>query len=366
MCSYCNSYIAVSSREFMKNNFEGKHIPLDGTLELTHKCNFKCVHCYGQNERNEKDLSYDQWIGVLEKLKKAGCLNLIFTGGEALLRKDFCDLYIKSREMGFLVSVFSNASLLDDKLAKVFWEYPITYFSTTMYGFSPSTYAVVTGSERNYQMFMNGLSLLKKYSITTELKAVVLKENLHEIKKIYDYANEQGFLFRCSAGIRSCNDSGSSPFQHTVTPEEAFQLDIEAFPERLRFWQDQALNPSAQPYTTAKRKNCYKYLCHAGESSFMIDASGVLHCCGVDRINGISIIENDFLDCWENFIPKIINQKVGEDFPCLQCKDFRYCEQCSAEIELESGGKMIPNSNVCRLARLRHKWCDDYKMLCRR
>lgn len=354
-CVVCKT---LSSLDYIKSNFEGLRVPLDGTVELTHKCNFRCVHCYGAHERAEEDLSYEQWIDIFQQIKEAGCLNLIFTGGEALIRNDFKKLYLKAREMGFMVIVFSNASLLTEEIAKMFWEYPITYFSTTMYGFTPSTYAEITGKEENYFDFMKGLQLLKKYCIPVELKAIALKENFTELKSIYEYAKKEGYMFRCSSGIRARNDSQLTPIDYALSPEDALKLDVEFFPERIEFWKQQAKSPCKQPYTENRRKNKFKYLCHIGEQSFMIDASGNIHCCGIERSVNMSVLENGFEMCWRELMPNVINKKTEETFKCLSCKDFRYCEQCTARIELESSEGLVPSKEMCKLAKLRHQWCD--------
>ncbi len=350
-----------SSIDFMKNHFNGHRVPLDATIELTHKCNFKCVHCYGGHERTYKDLTFDQWLSILKEIKDAGCLNITFTGGEVLTRKDFSKIYTETRKMGFMVSVFSNASLLNENIVKLFYDYPITYFSTTMYGFTPETYGVVTGNANNYYAFMKGLDLLNKYNITVELKAIALRENFDEIAKIYKFAKERGYLFRCAVGIRNRNDTKNIPVEHSITPEEALTLDIKTFPERLDFWKQQACAPNPQPFTDNRRNKHYKFLCHAGEYSFMIDASGFLHCCSVERLSGISLLKNKFKDCWNGYIFNLINTKVSDNFKCLNCEDFRYCEQCTAKIELEGGSKLIPNYDTCKLAKLRHEWCDKYR-----
>ncbi len=356
----CSGLKSKSAQFFSKQKFYGKHIPLDGLLELTHKCNFQCVHCYGRDERAVEDLCYEQWVDIFRQLVVSGCLSVIFTGGEVLCRSDFAELYVQARKMGLMVAVFSNASLLTESMTRLFYEYPLSYFSTTMYGFSPETYKAVTGNAENYRKFMNGLSLLEKYEIPIELKAVAIRENYHDIKDIHDFAMERGYPFRCSTNIRNTNAGDSFPTGHALSAEEAFQLDL-MFPERLAFWKGVAQNPEPQPYTDMRRRNQFKYLCHIGEQSFAIDAQGMIHACAVDRVHGFSLLEYSFDECWNKWLPAVASEKAPPNFKCMTCPDFRYCEQCSASIELEAGVAMCLKDERCRLAELRHNWCDSFK-----
>jgi len=357
----CSAPKNMELQKLLEDNFANKHIPVDGIIELTHSCNFRCIHCYGQNERHEKDLSYEQWVNIFQQLKDEGCLCLALTGGEVLCRKDFPELYKKAKEMGFIVVVLSNASLLTEEIAKLFYDYPLAYFSTTMYGSSRETYKKVTGLADNYDKFMNGISLLQKYNIPIELKTVALKENYNDIKNIYEYAVKNKFPFRCTVTVRCTNDGNDETQDHSITPEQALKLDTEILTNRAEFWKDIALHPKPQPKTDERRKNKCKYLCNVGNNGFMIDADGYAHICMAERNKGFSLLEHSFKEYWNNVITKIACEKAEIDYPCLNCKDFRYCEQCSAQMELDKNNNTHNfMNNKCKLARLRHQWCDDY------
>ena len=345
----------------LEENFAGKHIPIDGMIELTHSCNFRCIHCYGKNERVMNDLTFDQWISIFKQIKEEGCLCIALTGGEVLCRKDFIDLYIEAKRMGFIVVVLSNASLVSEEIAKVFYDYPLAYFSTTMYGYSRETYKKVTGSADNYNRFLNGLQILEKYKIPIELKTVALKENYEDLQNIYNFSVEKGYPFRCTINIRATNEGNTETSSHSISPEQGLKLDTEVFKNRLNFWKHQALNPNPQPKTEEKRKNKYKFLCNAGKNGFMIDANGDAHICMAERSQGYSLLNNSFKEYWNNVITKIASEHVQDDFPCIKCNNFRYCEQCSAQFDLENNSNItcITNSK-CKLAELRHEWCDKY------
>ena len=101
-----------------KKNYE---IPKDQKLKTvllhpTHRCNFNCTYCYNRGISKEKseELSTQQWIDIVDKLKKVGVKTFVFTGGEPLLREDLHDIMseIKKEGNGYFIDILTNGSML--------------------------------------------------------------------------------------------------------------------------------------------------------------------------------------------------------------------------------------------------------------
>ena len=71
------------------------------TLELTAKCNFRCPYCYCVWHEfpalGRPELDVDGWLRVLDKCAADGVKDILFTGGEALLRKDLFEIVDAAR-----------------------------------------------------------------------------------------------------------------------------------------------------------------------------------------------------------------------------------------------------------------------------
>ena len=96
----------------------GKRIPIGGSIELTQRCNNKCVHCYnnlaaGDNAALESELSLDEHCRIIDEIADFGCLWLLLTGGEIFLRRDFLDIYSYAKQKGLLVTLFTNGTLIN-------------------------------------------------------------------------------------------------------------------------------------------------------------------------------------------------------------------------------------------------------------
>jgi len=64
-----------------------KRVPISGSIEVTQRCNHKCIHCYnnlaaGDAGAKDKELSIEEHFRILDDITEAGCLWLLFTGGE--------------------------------------------------------------------------------------------------------------------------------------------------------------------------------------------------------------------------------------------------------------------------------------------
>ena len=98
---------AAAYRDFARRAMNDR-VPISGDIEITRRCNFDCVHCYlGRAEsRTDKipgEFETGQWKAVIDEIVAAGCLFLLFTGGEPLLRKDFSDIYVYAKKKGLII-----------------------------------------------------------------------------------------------------------------------------------------------------------------------------------------------------------------------------------------------------------------------
>ena len=77
---------------------------------------------------------------IVDELVSLGTLSLFLTGGEAMLRDDFDDIYKYIRESGILVTVLSNGTVITPEKIELFKEYPPVELSISIYGASEKTY----------------------------------------------------------------------------------------------------------------------------------------------------------------------------------------------------------------------------------
>src|SRR5687768_13165446 len=107
---------------------DARRIPIEGTVETTFRCNLRCAHCYvneavGDFATRDRELSLERLKELIDEIVAAGTLFVLFTGGEILVRPDFPELYEYAVKKGLLVTVFTNGTLVTDRIADLFAEY---------------------------------------------------------------------------------------------------------------------------------------------------------------------------------------------------------------------------------------------------
>jgi MoaA/NifB/PqqE/SkfB family radical SAM enzyme len=154
-------------------------IPISATLELTSRCNLRCRHCYlgNQEEQHSKRSQERDTAAVLASLDEwaaAGCLYLLITGGDPMMRKDFAQVYRHARELGMLVTVFCDGILVTPAIIELFKELPPRKVEVSIYGSTPETYETVTRVPGSHANAWRGIRRLHDNGIRIGLKTVLM------------------------------------------------------------------------------------------------------------------------------------------------------------------------------------------------
>src|SRR5579884_2046624 len=89
-------------------------------LELTGKCNLRCVHCYSDSGPQLpliQSMGLNDWSRVIGEAADLSCRNLQFIGGEPSLHPGLPDLIRRAKACGITnVEVYTNGTVLPDNL----------------------------------------------------------------------------------------------------------------------------------------------------------------------------------------------------------------------------------------------------------
>jgi len=323
-----------------------QRIPFNGSIELTRRCNFNCVHCYLGEEKNSstnnnKELDAGQWQRIIDEIVDAGCLYLLFSGGDPLIRDDFPDIYGYARRKGLIVTVFTNGSMLSKKVLNTFKTFPPHHVEISIYGATSETCQKVTRFSDGFNKCLTNIRKLVDAGIHTKLKTVLLAGNIHEFDKIRELAVTLGLKFRFDGMISPCLDGNSAPIKHRILPKEVAKKNVSAA-EKSKWLElcDQFKGVSLSDVL---------YGCGAGTNHFHIDPSGVLTPCLMVSDIRYDLKTGDFFEGWHQVIPKIKEKKMPVDFKCKTCKYQMLCSYCPALFKLESGSETKVSKYLCEI-----------------
>jgi radical SAM protein with 4Fe4S-binding SPASM domain len=354
-----SSYSDFSLRLHQKSM--AHRIPTNGTIEVTRRCPLKCVHCYnnlpmGDREARLNDLTYEEHCRILDEITEAGCLWLLYTGGEIFVRKDFLDIYTYAKKKGLLITLFTNGTLITPKIADHLAKWRPFSIEITLYGRTKETYEAVTRIPGSFEKCMHGIRLLMKRNLPLKLKTTAITINKHELWEMKRFAEEElGLEFKFDAMINPRLDCSSNPLKVRLRPEEIVDLDLSER-KRMAEWErfnEKFYGPVQSP------KHVYKlYHCGAGVSSFAIDPYGMLSVCALTYSHAFNLRKGSFCEGWENFLFKVRQKKITRLTKCITCEIKAMCGMCPANGEMENRHAEEPVDFLCQVAHLRAKALD--------
>ena len=346
----------VTFLEFRERaGIDSRRIPIEGTLETTYRCNLNCVHCYvnqpaGSVEERERELSLPRLKQLVDEIVAEGTLFVLFTGGEVLVRPDFPELYLYARSKGLLVTIFTNGTLVTDRIADFFAEHPPDKIEISLYGMTPETYDRVTRVPGSFEKCVAGIKKLADRKLTLTLKTMALSWNHHEIEAMEAFAKGLGLPFRFDSSLNPRVDCGASRnAELQLDPERALALDL-ASPERMegfREFCERFTRPDAE--YGAERV----YTCGAGQSSFTVDPYGRLQMCQLSRKSFHDLKRGSFADGWHGLFPKLRARTWQSNDVCRRCSLMALCGSCPGAAEMETGDIEGVVPSFCELAHLR-------------
>jgi len=357
-----------------------ERIPITGSFEITHRCNLKCVHCYlGDQqeirEHHQDELSTNQVKAIFDEVVDAGMLNMSITGGDPMMRKDFPELYTYLIRKGVLVTVFSDAVLITDKIIALFLRYQPRTVEVSVYGATEETYEKVTQVKGSYLKFRRGIDKLKENGLRFILKTVLMTVNKHELVAMEALADEYDVAFHYDSAIFPCvpheDNQGNSnlkkgsvlvdfpefnmaanpvmdPLGLRVSPEEIVDIDFSTAQR-----QDKWLG--IYDHEKDKAFSDKLFQCGAGLTGFHVDPYGLLHPCVITESISYDLKKGSFSEGWAGEMAGMRETVADDEYECNSCEARPICGGCPGVFELENGSPHKKSAYMCETTQLRYK-----------
>ena len=330
-------------------------LPLQATFEVTHRCPLGCQHCYnnlpvGDRAARAGELSADEHKRLLDELAALGGLWLLYTGGEIFARPDFLDIYTYARGKGFVITLFTNATMITPAIADHLARHRPFAIEVTLYGHTRATYERLTGVAGSFDRCLRGIELLRARGLPLTLKTVALTVNLHELEAMKRFAGELGLPFKLDAMMSPRIDCSQSPLAVRLQPEECVALDVQD-EERMAAWRqfaDRFVGPQ-RPRLDEQAL----YQCGGGITSFAVDPRGGMSICVLSQNEKYDLRAGPLAEGWAHFLRRVRERRATRVSKCTTCALKSLCGMCPANGELENRDPEAPVEFLCEVAHLR-------------
>lgn len=203
-----NSYGAINYCQFMQKRNKAI-LPLRYFFELTHLCNLNCPYCYVGNNRVKKELTTDEWFNVIEQIPFYSFVTLV--GGEPLIREDFCEILEKTAKKTLgKVNVVTNGTLINDKIINSFINSKMLLLNVSLDGWGEN-HDKNRGKKGIFKTITDNLNNLswqckeRNSKLMIDIKTIILKDNLEDVLKLYEYCTNKGFDYLSISFLRNNN-----------------------------------------------------------------------------------------------------------------------------------------------------------------
>jgi len=187
-------------KQFIKDALETGYYP-SAAFELTAFCTLKCPMCYVRTDNEDagflrgKPLTAEQWISLARQFRDQGGLFLLLTGGEAMMRPDFREIYDEISRMGLFITLYTNGTTVNDDMLELLKKRPPAKIGLTLYGASQETYDKFGGGKDSFRKAIDGLDrLLTIENINLGVTFHACRENCSDLKDVFDLAASRNLL----------------------------------------------------------------------------------------------------------------------------------------------------------------------------
>lgn len=307
-------------------------------IDITPKCNFRCVHCYHPfDSYDNEELTYEEIEGMFETLNELGVFRITLSGGEPFLRKDIFKILELGSKYNFIFEIFTNGSLISEDVIKKLSQINVSKLSFSYYG-DKTHYKHITKYD-GYEHLMDVVKLCTQYDIDYELKFILMKCNYHHLPVFNKLVQ--------TLGIRQAIELNITPRLDSTTDNLSEKLDfddyISLFRENEEFFNVFLNAPSMAETDTIQ--------CNAGRYGLYCDYKGDVYPCVSYR----KYLGNytQLKDIWNGTQLKEIVNRQNRSFSSY--KKFSYCDYCYEICPglslIEGKAELDCNNSGCTIAK---------------
>jgi MoaA/NifB/PqqE/SkfB family radical SAM enzyme len=276
--------------------------PFFGAVELTTRCNSRCVYCRNWRLQFDGDV-LDQKIlkDVFRDFRSIGVRRLVLTGGEPLLRNDLASIVREAYSCQLYTSIVTNGRLLNDTRLNSLLDAGLLGITISLDSLDPHTYKFLRGCD--IQPSLEALNLLSgkaaNSSLSLSVNCVLTAQNFRQVPDLLQHLSDLGLPL----SVQPCNTYGQNELQYLV-PDEDSTYDLQQVIDKLlKMKQQGALLLSSESFLTHipqfwLNKVLPEGTCYYGEVNLTVNHKGdVLPCWLLPAVG--NVVEGKMLDIWK-------------------------------------------------------------------
>ncbi|MBI4223797.1 MAG: radical SAM protein, partial [Deltaproteobacteria bacterium] len=296
-------------------------------VELTYGCNLRCVHCYNPTHQARGELTTKQVLKILDDLQTEGSLHVGFTGGELFTRNDAGAILRYAKQLGFVINILTNATLITPSLADQIREINPYLVEVSVYGATAGTYESVTRVPGSFGKFVKGVDLLSARNVPVMLKLVLMTLNAHELEAMKAFAKIRRLRYKFSTEILPKVDGSLEPLSYRLPPDRIFEIWRKEVGQGIRDFAMESGNNGREE--AREREGCGRhgtlFACGCGKSQAAITPHGKLNLCLSVYQPLYDLTKGSMKKGWQNLVRMVAQARPRPRYECPDCSLSKYC-----------------------------------------
>lgn len=322
-------------------------------IELTDRCNERCIHCYLPNEKKDKGktLTVEQIMYILHQYREMQGLKVVFSGGEILLHTDLFRILEECRRLNLMILLQSNLlSLTEDNLQKI-KALNVFNVQVSLYSTDKHIHDMITGRKGSFEKTKRNLELLVANDIPVMISCPVMQHNFPSVRSLHKYASELGvdvyFDFMMMAECNGSKDNLAVRLDLNQT-REMLQFHLESHPAFL----DAIATARSLEEALSKKYARRRTMCDILSASLCIDSDGSIYPCpGWNGMKLGHISTSILADVWlSEKANELRSIHIGRFQKCNECNLHNFCDMCAVYNYNENGDIYNICPRFCNMA----------------
>jgi radical SAM protein with 4Fe4S-binding SPASM domain len=316
------------------------NIPLSVQLDLTYRCNERCIHCYLDHD-DHGEMTTAEIKGLLDQMADAGVFFLTISGGEILMRRDFFEILEHAHARTFSIKLKTNGVLIRKKEAERIRALGVESVQISVYSHRAEVHDAITKMPGSFRQSIEAIRLLRTLGLHVTMANVLMVQNAHDYPGVRALAAELGAKCTLDPTITPMMDGDRSILELNV--------DKAALREVFR---DAALVGNVEEFCAPPQGVDADALdmlpCSAGHTACYVSPYGDVYPCVQFPLPSGNVRRTKFVDIWRDSPQlKEVRSITLRDMPsCSQCTHGATCTRCPGLAYLE-GNMRGPSYQDC-------------------
>lgn len=318
-------------------------IPLSVQLDLTYRCNERCIHCYLDHE-DHGEMTTAEILGLLDQLAAAGVFFLNVSGGEIFMRPDLFAIIEHARKLQFSVKLKTNGVMIREAKARRIAALGVEAVQISLYSHDAASHDEITKLPGSFKRTIEGARLLRDAGVKVIFANVLMQQNADHYKQVQALAAEMGIRYEVDATITPMMDGDRGIV--------ALNMDGGRLAEIMHdtsLLGDQAERLLAAPSGPTPLDEAYETLpCSAGHTACYVSPYGDVFPCVQFPYKVGNVREQAFIDIWKHSpqLNDVRAIRVSDLEGCSSCVHGSSCTRCPGLAYLE-GNMRGPSIQDC-------------------